>query len=226
MAAECKSARKIDRDHIADMPGDVAWAEIIKASKEQDIDDIKDAIQKYAKAVPSATYHDLESGFRANGLEIHLIAIEKQLVPTLTNMDLQGNLMRKYTVTYRFSDKPPRERDIPLWPASMEENIERLKNAGEVVPLGIPKCSNCNEVGHTSKRCPQEKTEKEGRVEVKCYNCDAVGHRVRDCKKSSVSDFHGLFANPARPGAAQGERHLPQLPVSAPQDWWAMSPLF
>lgn len=215
IAFECKAARKVNRDHIDVMPGDVAWEQLLKAARSRDIDDIKEAVQKYAKAEPSATYHDLETAFRAQSLPVYLIAIEKGLVTTLTNMDLQGNLMRKYTVTYRFSDQPLRERDRPLWPSSAEDNLERLKNSGEVVPLGIPKCRNCDELGHIAKSCPQEKVELQSRNEIKCYNCEGVGHRVRDCMVQPSSS-NGSPTNLTRSGAEERTGCLPQLQVSVP----------
>lgn len=143
----------------------------------------------YVKSLPETTYMDLEDGFRAQNMGLYLIGIERpHLAPTLTNMDLQGHLDKKYTVTYRFSDKPPRPRERDVWPASPEENKERLADAGEVVDRGIPKCSNCEELGHTSKNCTEEKRDNMDKAVVKCYNCDEEGHRVRDCK------------SPCRPG--------------------------
>jgi hypothetical protein len=58
-------------------------------------------------------------------------------------------------------------------------------DAGEPVDRGIPKCSNCDQLGHISKSCPEEKQENADRAEVKCFNCDEVGHRVRDCGSTS-----------------------------------------
>lgn len=138
--------------------------------------------QIYVKSAPETTYPELERAFRAQDVPLWLIAIEKPgLAATLTNMDLQGNLGKKYTVTYRFQWNPPRPRDRELWPANVDENIERLQDAGEVVERGVPMCRNCGELGHIAKSCPQEKFEKD-RVEIRCYNCDEIGHRVRDCK--------------------------------------------
>jgi hypothetical protein len=180
------------------LSGDEAWTNVKKAVITHEIDDIKAAIQTYVKALPETTYVELEESFRAQKIGLYLIAIEKpDLSTTLTNMDLQGNLDKKYTVTYRFSGKPARPREREGWP-SEAENQERLKDAGDVVPRGIPKCRNCDELGHTSvsnipiiriygpnfsqKSCPQEKMENDAVRVVKCYNCDQEGHRVRDCK--------------------------------------------
>lgn len=156
---------------------------IIKAVAERDLDDVKEAVQTYAKANPEVAYFRLEEEFRTKGVNLWLIAIEKPLLAaTLTNMDLQGNLDKKYTVTYRFDPNPPRPREREIWPKSTEENIERLKDAGEVVDRGIPKCRNCDELGHTARNCPEERQEHQTVIAIKCYNCDGEGHRVRDCK--------------------------------------------
>lgn len=185
--SKCEAARKIDRSHLPEMTTDDAWECIKAAAKERDIDDVKEAIQIYVKSSPDATYAELERAFRAQEVPLWLIAIEKtSLAATLTNMDLQGHLGKKYTVTYRFQWNPPRPRDRELWPADVEENLERLKDAGEVVARGLPKCRNCDEIGHISKSCPQEKMEIDTVREIKCYNCDEVGHRMRDCKSSNL----------------------------------------
>ncbi|KAL2133008.1 hypothetical protein VTI74DRAFT_979 [Chaetomium olivicolor] len=187
--SQCKGARKIDRDHLPDMNTEEAWELIQRAVKERDIDDVKEAIQIYVKAAPEAKYEELERAFRDQDIPLYLIAIEKPLAATFVNMDLQGNLGKKYTVTYRFQWNPPRPRDRELWPKDVEENIERLKDAGEVVYGGLPQCGNCNEVGHISKSCPQEKVEKTNVVEITCYNCGETGHRVRDCPTPRVDKF-------------------------------------
>lgn len=185
--SQCQNARKIDRSHLADMSTEEAWNLIQRAVKERDIDDVKEAIQTYVKSAPETTYPELERAFRAQDVPLWLIAIEKQsLAATLTNMDLQGNLGKKYTVTYRFQWNPPRPRDREVWPKDVEENIERLKDAGEVVSRGLPKCANCEEIGHIAKTCPQEKVVKTVSA-VNCFNCGETGHRMRDCQLWSLS---------------------------------------
>jgi hypothetical protein len=178
----CKNARKVDREHIPVMSTEEAWTAIKRAVKERDIDNAKEAIQAYVKSSPEATYAELERAFRAQDVGIWLIAIEKPLASTFTNMDLQGNLGKKYTVTYRFQWNPPRPRDRDVWPKDVDENIERLGDAGEVVYGGLPKCRNCDEIGHIAKSCPQDQLEKPSTFEITCFNCGETGHRVRDCK--------------------------------------------
>lgn len=191
--SQCKGARKIDRSHLADMTTEQAWTLIKKAVKDRDIDDVKEAIQIYVKAAPETTYPELQRAFRKQDMPLWLIAIEKALAVTFTNMDLQGNLGKTFTVTYRFQWNPPRPRDREAWPKDEDENIERLQDAGEVVHGGLPLCRNCEEVGHISKNCPQEKVEKENTVEILCYNCGETGHRVRDCECCLSMTLDGMF---------------------------------
>jgi hypothetical protein len=58
-------------------------------------------------------------------------------------MNLQGKIDCKYAVTYQFSAKPRRESEKAAWPASPEENLVRLEDAGTVTDRHIPLCSNC-----------------------------------------------------------------------------------
>lgn len=163
------------------MEASEAWEALKRAVIEQDMEDIKMAVQQYVKACADTTYPALEQAFRDQDIGLWFIALKKDLLPTKTNMDLQGNLGRTYTVSYRFDKRVARPREAAFWPKSDEENMERLKDAGEVIDRGLPKCNNCNEIGHTMKNCTQEKQERE-RVVIKCYNCEEEGHRVRDCK--------------------------------------------
>jgi len=126
---------------------DVAWDELKQAAKDKDLDDIKEALTKYVKAIPEMTYAALEQAFRNQGLNVYVIALERELSQTYTNMDLQGNLDRTYTITYRLSEKPKRPKEAEGWPASPEDNMERLKDAGEPVDRGMPLCGNCEQLG-------------------------------------------------------------------------------
>ena len=106
--------------------------------------------------------------------------------------------------SFFFSPNPRRRNAKQGWPATPDENLERLTNAGLPYERGIPKCGRCNgklakyvllgradtdtELGHTVRACPEEKTEVD-RVEVKCVNCEAVGHRARDCPEPRKDRF-------------------------------------
>lgn len=181
-ASGCKNPRKIDRSHLPEVTGAEAWKLLEQAIKDRDIDDVKEKIQIYLKAQPDTTFVELEQALRSQGYGLYLIPLVKaNLSITLTNMDLQGNLGKRYTVNYRFSDKPRRQTEKAGWPKDHEEILTRLADAGDTVPCGKPKCANCGELGHIAKNCSQEKMEAE-RVVVMCYNCGLEGHRVRDCE--------------------------------------------
>jgi hypothetical protein len=136
---------------------DVAWAELQQAVKDSDLDDIKEALSKYVKAVPNMTYVALEQAFRNQDLGVYVIALERELSQTYTNMDLQGNLDRKYTVSYRFSQKPKRPKEAEGWPASAEENLKRLNDAGEPIDRGVSLCGNCEQLGKNINRQVSER---------------------------------------------------------------------
>ncbi|MCJ1393302.1 hypothetical protein MMC18_006174 [Xylographa bjoerkii] len=180
---ECKDNRAIDMSSVADLKPDVAWDKLVAADKERELDDFREALKEYTKAVPDSTYDQLEHSFRHLKFNTHVIAYEKEMTDTYTLMDLNGKLDCKYHVGFFFSDKPPRGSLKEGWPSSPEENQKRLKDAGIPVERGIPKCSNCDELGHISKSCPQDKVERE-QLGVKCVNCEEVGHRARDCKQA------------------------------------------
>lgn len=217
--AKCENARVIDRSHVPDATPDDAWEELQKAIKARDMDDVKDAIEKYSKASPEMTFVQLQEGILDSGLDLYLIAKERPLLPSYTNMDLQGNLNKKYAISYRFSDKPERPREADGWPADREELLSRLHDAGIVAEQSVPHCSNCNEMGHIRKHCKQEVAEVADRPTIKCYNCDETGHRMRDCRfiprtRCIASPVNSNSCSHRSP-APFDEGRLPQLRVSA-----------
>jgi hypothetical protein len=155
--AQCENARALDFSGVEEKTAEEAWNAIQAADKEQDLEDLRDvrffthayhmlimqAIKVYVKAVPPVTYKELERSFRTNNMESHIIAYEQEVTDTFTLMDLQGNLDRKYTVGFFFSDKPQRAKMQQGWPETPEENMTRLENAGVPVDRKVPKCSNC-----------------------------------------------------------------------------------
>lgn len=184
---DCEKPRKINRDLVADVSPGVAWAKLEQAARERDADDVKEAVQEYVKALNGEpTYRVLQEAFIDKKVNIWLIAVERSILPTFTNMDLQGNIEKKYTVSYRFSDKPERPREIEGWPQNPEEILSRLDDAGEVVNNGKSLCHNCKQVGHVAKHCPEEKVEPDG-PRVTCSNCNEDGHRIRDCELPTES---------------------------------------
>ncbi|KAJ3502136.1 hypothetical protein NM208_g16789 [Fusarium decemcellulare] len=190
MRKNCENARKINRDHIADMSQDEAWDKLKQAVVERDMDDAKEAVQEYVKAVDGAiTYRELQEALIDQKIGLWLIATERPLIQVFANMDLQGNMGKKYTVSYRFTEKADRPREIEGWPKDREELLSRLDDAGEIVDKGIPLCTNCKELGHISKFCTQEKMERSDGPKISCVNCGEDGHRVRDCPQPRVDKF-------------------------------------
>ncbi|KAK5013853.1 hypothetical protein LTR16_003272 [Cryomyces antarcticus] len=173
---------------VPDMSPEEAWEMLKKADAERDLDDFRKAVPIYVKAVPGTTLNQLEQGFRDSDFAVHLIALEKEVSLTHTIVNLQGKIDCKYVVGFYFSAKPKRAKFADGWPASPEENIERLADAGYVMDRMVPKCINCRELGHLSKSCPNERVEHE-RVVVMCYNCNEQGHRARDCTQPRVDKF-------------------------------------
>lgn len=137
-------------------------------------------------------------------MNTYLIAKEQQISDTHTIVNLQGKIDQKYAVSIQFSDKPRRAAFAEGWPKSKEENMTRLAEAGFVLDRMVLKCSNCGgmysvppanpissssslfmlmccpELGHGSKKCPQEKQQPE-KVVISCAVCNEEGHRARDC---------------------------------------------
>ncbi|PWI75307.1 zinc finger domain-containing protein [Purpureocillium lilacinum] len=195
----CENARNVNRDHVADLSPDEAWDKIKKAVLERDVDDAKEAVQEYVKATGGAiTYRELQEGLFNEGVDLFLIATERTLVTVFTNMDLQGNMGKKFSISYRFTDKPDRPREAESFPKSREELLARLDDAGEVVNSGRSKCHNCGELGHVAKFCTEERTDKPEQPKISCTNCNEEGHRLRDCPQPRVDKF--ACKNCGKPG--------------------------
>jgi Zinc knuckle len=187
---QCTNARAIDWIGVDDVAPEEAWKDLTKAIYERDTDDCRIAIKKYIKKFPEMTYVQLQAALYEQNMKLFLIPLEKKLAGTLTNMDLQGNLGKKYTISYRFEEKASRPREAEGWPQGMKEILERLTDAGEPVSNGLSRCTNCGEFGsHISKNCPQEKAERTDRAIIQCINCEELGHRVRDCTKPRKGRF-------------------------------------
>ncbi|KAJ5168139.1 uncharacterized protein N7482_003733 [Penicillium canariense] len=188
IARDCKENRKFDLNHVADRLPEEAWGMMKKASDEKDIVDFREAVQVYSKAVPDATYAEIEKKMRGETFKVFLIALEKEREDVLSLIDLQGQLDREYLVGFFFSDKPMRANQEQRWPRDSDENLERLANAGLPYDRQVTKCWNCGEMGHSARACKQDRAEVE-KTEIKCNNCESIGHRVRDCKEKRRSKY-------------------------------------
>jgi hypothetical protein len=182
MRNACENARKMNRDDVADVSPDEAWNKIKQATAERDAEDAKEGIQEYVKAMSGTpTFSEIQQGLMDANINLWMIALERPILGTFTNMDLQGNMDKKYAISYRFSEKPERPREVDAWPKTRDEILSRLQDAGDTVSNGRSRCSNCSEIGHTSKFCTQEKAERTDAPKISCYNCNEGGHRIRDC---------------------------------------------
>lgn len=132
---------------------------------------------------------------------------EKEVGDCMSLIDLQGKLGCQYVVGFYYSPKAQRQHLRERWPESVEDNLERLADAGFPYDRQIPKCANCNrkqrlllyrsfetdanstEMGHTARGCKEERMSSYERPEVKCFNCNGVGHRARDCPEPRVDKF-------------------------------------
>ena len=182
-AATCKNSRKIQRPPVVEGQAEEAWHLLEAAAREGDMEDVKEAMKMYTDALPDVTYPDLEEAFRNMNIPVYLVAIEKSVINSFTIIDLQGNIDKQYVIWIRKSPKPSRPYEAEMWPATPEENFDRLKDAGVVESRRAVRCSRCGELGHTRKYCQDAiQIVTQGSI-IHCYNCRDDGHRFRDCQK-------------------------------------------
>lgn len=163
----------------------------------------------FAKSVGSTTFEELEQIFRGKEFNTHLIAKEQEIAVNWTLVNLQGKIDQKYTVSIQWSSEPKRAKFAGGWPSDPEENLARLTEAGFPMDSFVIVCSNCDEVGHTRGKCPEEKREPEKIVE-QCVNCDEIGHRARDCKQPLKQRGGGGCRNCGQEGHMAKECTEPQ----------------
>jgi hypothetical protein len=70
------------------MSSDEAWAALVSADQEQDLDDFKVFFLEFARNNKDLTFVDLEKKFREEGLRVYLIAIVTSLLSTLLHLFL------------------------------------------------------------------------------------------------------------------------------------------
>ncbi|KAL5421165.1 hypothetical protein PMIN04_005785 [Paraphaeosphaeria minitans] len=187
-ALECTSRRKIDWTGVPELDPEEAWMKLVDASE---LDAFRIALRAYARAIGDAfNASEVEQALRESGLKVFLIALNQEVAPQMTIVDMVGNPDREYVLTFQLSAKPRRPKLGKGWPADAAENLERLKSAGFVQDRGVPLCSNCNELGHIKMFCKQEIVEREKMTPVvTCVYCEEEGHRARDCPKERVNHY-------------------------------------
>ncbi|TKX20844.1 putative nucleic acid binding protein 22 [Elsinoe australis] len=180
LAAQCENPVAIYETNIPLLPPDEAWSLLTAADNSKESISFRFALNCYTRAMPDLTFVDMERELRAAGFYFHLVAKEQPIADTKTICNLQGKRDCTYVVSFQAGYKPTRPKFASGWPTSAEDNMTRLADAGYVMDRGIPKCGNCDELGHITKSCPNERVERE-KMEIKCFNCSEVGHYLRDC---------------------------------------------
>lgn len=151
--------KKASEENDLDTFKDVGLGQVSNNSNKTDF--LK-AFFVYVKACPDATFAELDGAFRRQEMVYNLVAIvsvltqfwtlfltnqsqEKEIAPTQTIVDLQGNEGKKYTVTFQkgLSGRRARLAKDGRYPKDNEENIERLANAGFVKESFEIMCHNC-----------------------------------------------------------------------------------
>ncbi|KAL4896780.1 hypothetical protein BDV59DRAFT_113385 [Aspergillus ambiguus] len=141
---DCAGNRKFDLNNIPDKLPEEAWALLKQASDDKDFDDFREGLKIYSKAVPEATYLDIEKRMREENFYFYLIALEREVDINFTLINLQGKLNCKYCVGLYNKPKPQRAYLKDRWPVSVEENLERLADAGLPHDRLVPLCRICN----------------------------------------------------------------------------------
>lgn len=190
---ECENAGRMQFQPVAEASPEDAWAKLQQAVEQREVDDAKEAIQEYVRSLNgSVTYRELQEAMLDQGIKLWFIAMDRPLIKPFTNMDLQGKMGKRYSISYRFSEKPDRPREAAAFPKNREELLARLEDAGEVVSSGQSLCRNCNQMGHTAKRCTQERAVRVEQPKISCGNCGQDGHRLRDCMSPGLDTRHKL----------------------------------
>lgn len=153
-ALECKERRLVDWTGIPELDAEEAWAKLIDAAKEKDLDGFRTCLKSYARAVvDDFDLPGVEAALREDKLPVFLIAKKQEVPINMTVVDMIGNPEREYVLTIQLSDKPRRAKLKEGWPESAAQNLERLQSAGFVQDRGVPLCGNCGELGHIRKVC-------------------------------------------------------------------------
>ncbi|KAL7267497.1 hypothetical protein RUND412_009913 [Rhizina undulata] len=202
-AGACEDKRAIDYSHVKDKSVDEAWNCLIKSNQERDFDEFKINLYEYIKACPECNLEEIERAFRGSGFHYYLLALvssaqlfyfgirltwslcvqEHEVSYDKTIVGIHGEPNMKYTWSLNRSAKPRRTRVVNnRIAATPEENLARLKVAGNIMDELRPFCHNCKEKGHSGRNCEMDKIEEDReRVVLKCTNCESLDHRIRDC---------------------------------------------
>lgn len=152
LAADCSANRLlagIPASQTQDVTCDEAWQLLKDADEAKEFDELKRAILVYAKTAyesenaTKVTFGVLEETFREAKMKTYLIAKQQNVASTHDIMNLQGEGGQKYVVSFQLAPKACRAKFQDGWPATPDENMARLSQAGFVVDSMVPKCNNC-----------------------------------------------------------------------------------
>lgn len=126
------------------MEVDPAYDAMIQATKKYNKDNVVKAIKTYLKCKPDTTYVEIEKAIIATGGVMHVIAVDRKLEPQYTFVSLQGKPGCKYEAQIHPFEQPRRKGQKLSWPKNRQENLDRLKKAGDLGVTSEMICSACN----------------------------------------------------------------------------------
>jgi len=116
---------------------------------------------------------------------------EKEIPPTQTIVDLQGNEDKKYTVTFQkgLTGRRARLAQDGRYPKDNDENAERLANAGFVKESFELMCRNCNrkELSVDVSLCFKLSSSRKG-TQLSCLSCRSA----REGQSTTGNQMHQL----------------------------------
>ncbi|KAI4106409.1 MAG: hypothetical protein L6R37_002207 [Teloschistes peruensis] len=155
VTSECTNNKVFDLVDVAELPVEEAWDELVKSAKEavesRDLDDFRNAVKVYKKAVGEVTYEELERSFRANDIGIYIIATARA----------------EFWCPARHAYFRQSRRQARLQVPGMGHTTKACpEEAPEIGQQSAVKCYNCDEEGHRVRDCPKARIDR-----FSCRNC-------------------------------------------------------
>ncbi|KAJ3034585.1 hypothetical protein HDV00_004857 [Rhizophlyctis rosea] len=197
---DCPGVPYEPREKMSDEECERLWGEIVKADKEGDFEDVKDALVRFVDADPTLTWVAVEERLRGEGLRTHVLAEKRVIPPNKEFANIAGAGDQRFEVIFV---RNPRVLKLKIkTDAEKEENKTRLAQAGLmrdrrrvggklVIPAwaeeGLTQkqiayakgaCTRCFAEDHRVKDCTVEREE---RHVGECYKCGEKGHSHRVC---------------------------------------------
>lgn len=104
----------------------------------------------YAKAVAateagpaSFSLPELETTFREDKMNAHLVAKKCEVSLQNTVVDFMGNIDKTYVLVVQWASKSRRSAFAEALAEDPEENLKRLADCGIIMDRGVPVCGNC-----------------------------------------------------------------------------------